>query len=41
MSPEMLIFLNRDNFEEFDSIKSGIFSLGLTFFRLIKLLEEN
>ena len=43
MSPEMLYihFINNNyGIEEFNPIKSDIFSLGITFLRLYYLLEE-
>ena len=41
MSPEMSSIHNIANSDYFDPVKSDIFSLGLTFLRLINILEEN
>ncbi len=41
MSPELLQIYNKSGFGEFNPEKSDIFSLGLSFLRLILLLPED
>ena len=41
MSPELLLIYNKLGFGEFNPEKSDIFSLGLSFLRLILLLPES
>ena len=41
MSPELLQIYNKAGFGEFNPVKADIFSLGLTFLRLILLLAES
>ena len=41
MSPELLQIYNKSGFGEFNPEKSDIFSLGLSFLRLILFLSEN
>ena len=41
MSPELQIIFSKSGFGEFNPEKNDIFSLGLTFLRLILLLFEN
>jgi len=40
MSPELILIFNRSGFGEFNPEKSDIFSLGLSFLRLVLLLSE-
>ena len=40
MSPELIEILNRNNIGNYDAEKCDIFSLGITFLRLIINLEE-
>ena len=40
MSPELKLIFNKTGFGEFNPEKSDIFSLGLSFFRLVLLLNE-
>ena len=40
MSPELILIFNRSGFGEFNPEKSDIFSLGLSFLRLVLLLYE-
>ena len=41
MSPELLLIYSKSGSGEFNSEKSDIFSTGLTFLRLLLLLDEN
>ena len=41
MSPELLLIYSRSGSGEFNPEKSDIFSIGITFLRLILLLLEN
>ena len=40
MSPELILIFSKTGFGEFNPVKSDIFSLGLSFLRLILLLYE-
>jgi len=40
MSPELILIFNRSDFGQFNPEKSDIFSLGLSFLRLVLLLSE-
>ena len=41
MSPELIEIFNATGFGEFNAEKCDIFSLGLSFLRLVLLLSEN
>ena len=41
MSPELLLIYSKSGFGEFNPEKSDIFSTGITFIRLVLLLNEN
>ena len=41
MSPELIQIYNRSGIGQFNPEKSDIFSLGLSFLRLVLLLTEN
>ena len=41
MSPELLLILNGKGIGNFDPEKNDIFSLRITFLRIILLLKEN